>query len=87
MIVTIVNLSTPDSVNRAQPIFACLNFQVFELSWWMPGDKEIEHEIVLFDDRVTKIAMLLIYKQPVWFCFPEQTLVSRIEASLPPAAS
>ena len=32
------NLSIPDRVNRAQPIFAIAswNFQVFELSWWIP---------------------------------------------------
>ena len=40
LIVAIVNLSTPDSVNRAQPIFACLNFQVFEVSWWRPVEDQ-----------------------------------------------
>ena len=40
MIVTIENLSTPDSVNRAQPIFAnpSWNFQVFEIGRQLPGD-------------------------------------------------
>ena len=35
------NLSIPDRVNRAQPIFAIVswNFQVFELGWWIPIDR------------------------------------------------
>ena len=71
MIVMIVNLSTPDSVNRAQSILAFLswNFQVFEFSGQVPGDEG--HQ---FDERWLSDC---IYNVEIQFWFPSISIIAK----------